>query len=361
MRGLDSRSLGATPVADCLSTGLRSRPRGGAAGLSSRVTRRIARRGVALLLAILLSSPALLRAAAPTTRPTLPSSRPAALAAGNHTCTLEVDGRTRSYLVHVPARYDRGKPTPVVLVFHGAFTNATVTTVLTGLNAKADSAGFIAVYPNGTGVGNGALFFNAWSKSAPNGPPDDVAFTASLLDQLALQVNVDPKRVFATGISNGGMMCYRLAGELSERIAAIASVSGTLTLPEYHPKRAVPVLHFHGTADTIVPFAGPKGKASKTFVMKSVDETIKTWVALDGCAKQPATTTLPDTAHDGTTVTRDVYSGGKDGSEVVLYTITGGGHNWPGRIMPLKFLGKSTMNISANDLIWDFFCKHPMK
>jgi polyhydroxybutyrate depolymerase len=322
-----------------------------------------ATRAMAWVLPGLLIVPPLLRAA-PATEAAQPATRPALLGAGSHRCTLIVDGRERSYIVHVPPGYDRSKPTPLVMIFHGAWTDAAITVALTGMDRKADACGFIAVYPNGTGFGEHALFFNAWSKQGPEpaeGMPDDVKFTARMLDDLEQRLNVDPKRVFAAGISNGGMMCYRLAGELSDRIAAIASVAGTTTLASYHPTRPVPVLHFHGTADSVVPFNGPDSRNFKLKIFKSVDQSIQTWVDLDGCPKVPKTTELPDTAHDGTTVKRDVYGPGKDGAEVVLYTITGGGHTWPGRPMPVKFLGKSTSNVSANDVMWEFFCQHPMR
>jgi polyhydroxybutyrate depolymerase len=157
------------------------------------------------------------------------------------------------------------------------------------------------------------------------------------------------------------MMVYRLAAELSDRIAAIAPVSGTLCVEQPNPKRPVPVIHFHGAADTIVPFNGPNGRTPRFLKFQSVDSTVRTWAKLDGCPEEPKITKLPDTAKDGTTVTRKVYGPGKEGAEVVLYVIEGGGHTWPGQEPMVGFLGKSTKNISANDLIWEFFQKHPMK
>jgi polyhydroxybutyrate depolymerase len=279
--------------------------------------------------------------------------------------TLAVDGRQRSYLVHVPRRYDPGKPTPVVLAFHGAFMNGAAMAAFSGLSAKADEAGFIVVYPDGVGVSKSFLFFNAFlppgGAALDYNPPDDVAFTARLLDDLSTVCNVDTKRVFATGLSNGGMMCHRLAAELSDRVAAIAPVSGTLAIDDVHPTRAVPAIMFHGTADTIVPFNGPKAGDLAMLKFKGVDDTVKAWIKADGCQPDPATTAIPDTAHDGTIVKRHEYGSGRDGAEVVLYEIEGGGHTWPGQQPPVDFLGKSTSNISANDLIWEFFQKHPMK
>ena len=274
---------------------------------------------------------------------------------------VTVNGAVRSYLVHLPPTYDPRKPTPVVLTFHGAFMNGWMMGRLSGMSAKADEAGFVVVYPNGTGLGETSLFFNASADPQPGGPPDDVAFTAKLLDDLATVVAIDPKRVFATGMSNGGMMCHRLAAELSDRIAAVAPVAGTLALPAVHPKRPVPVIHFHGSADGIVPFAGPRGRTPPNMQFRSVPDTIAAWVEADGCPKTPTVEKLPDAADDGTTVTRTTYGPGTDGAEVVLIEVKEGGHTWPGRPPPAPYLGKSTSDVKAVDLAWDFFQKHPMK
>ncbi len=285
------------------------------------------------------------------------------LGPGDHHRTLSIDGRERSYLVHIPPQYDPEKPTPVVLAFHGAGTNAVVMATSSGLSAKADQEGFIVVYPNGTGKGRLLLVWNSGGFRGPNAArrPDDVKFVKAILDDLATVVHMDPHRIYATGISNGAMMCYRLAAELSDRIAAIAPVSGTTSLDKCRPKRPVAVIHFHGTADELVPFTGADPIKARFFDFKSVEETIRTWVIIDGCPRRPKVTRLPDIADDGTTVTKTVYGPGKEGTEVILYTIEGGGHTWPGRKWPLPWLGKTTRDISANDLIWEFFQKHPMK
>ena len=190
---------------------------------------------------------------------------------------------------------------------------------------------------------------------------DDVAYIRAVLDDLATVVKVDPKRVYATGMSNGGMMCYLLAAELSDRIAAVAPVAGTMVIEKANPKRPVPIMHFHGTADTFIPFDGPRKDTPKFIHFKSVEDTIKTWVKIDGCEEKPEIVELPDKAKDGTTVQRKTYGYGKDGAEVVLFVIKGGGHTWPGEKPLVDFIGKSTKNISANDLLWEFFQKHPMK
>ncbi len=282
---------------------------------------------------------------------------------GDHLCKLQVDGRERSYFVHLPPGHDAGKPAPVVLAFHGAGTNAVVMALSTGLSSKADEAGFVVVYPNGTGSGSLVLLWNSGGYAGPGieSRPDDVAFVGAVLDDLAKLIQVDSRRVFATGMSNGGMMCYRLAAELSNRIAAIAPVSGTLAVERCRPSRPVAVIHFHGTADGRVPFAGPDKQATPFLKYKSVDDTIRTWARLDGCAPKPAISELPDTANDGCTVKKEVYGPGKEAVEVILYTIEGGGHTWPGTSWPITRLGRATHDISANDLMWEFFEKHPMK
>ncbi len=293
----------------------------------------------------------------------LPAGADAPLTPGEHSRVVTADGQTRSYVVHVPPGYRPDEPAPVVLAFHGAGINARMMMLISGLNKKADEAGFIAVYPNGSGLANLVLTWNAGGlpERFTDRRPDDVAFTAALLDDLAEVVNVDPKRVYATGMSNGGMMCYRLAAELSDRIAAIAPVCGTLALDDWKPARPVPVMHFHGTADRIVPFDGPNDSMSKVLSLKSVEETIRLCAAANGCPREPETVQLPDAVGDGTTVVRSTYAPCRDGAEVVLYTVEGGGHTWPGQPPPNRFLGKSTKNIAANDLMWAFFERHPMK
>ena len=285
------------------------------------------------------------------------------LGAGNHSRTLTVDDRQRSYLVHVPPGYDPEAPTPVVLVFHGAGMNATLMELFCALDKKADEAGFIAVYPNGTGWASLYLTFNAGGVPAEraNLRPNDVRFTARVLDDLSAVANVDPNRVYATGMSNGGMMCYRLAAELPERIAAIAPVAASVAGDDYRPTRPMPILHFHGAADTIVPFSGPGDKTPPFVRFKSVDESIRIWVKVNGCSDEPTIDELPDAVDDGTRVRRKVFAHPSGGAEVVLYTIEGAGHTWPGQKSPLALIGKSTLDISANDLIWEFFKKHSLK
>jgi polyhydroxybutyrate depolymerase len=277
------------------------------------------------------------------------------LGPGDHTRTVTVGKEKRTYLVHIPKSYDPKKPAPVVLALHGAMMNGSMMDWFTGLTKKSDEAGFIVVYPSGTGAGS-VLFWNAGGGFGRRGA-DDVAYIGKVLDDLGTAVKVDEKRVYACGMSNGAMMCYRLAAELSDRIAAIAPVAGTIAIEESKPKRPVPVIHFHGTKDTLVPFETRKGARMR---LKGVEESIQTWVKLNGCEEKPKSDVLTKEG-DELKVTRTRYGGGKDGAEVVLIVVEGGGHTWPGREPPVSFIGKSAKNVSANDLMWEFFQKHGRK
>lgn len=282
-----------------------------------------------------------------------------ALGPGDHTRSLTVDGLQRSYLVHVPAQCDGKSPAPLVLVYHGAAMNGLMMSVFSGLNKKADEAGFIAVYPNGTGKLGLFLTWNvAWTGGSAK--PDDVLFTRRLLDDLTGALRVDPKRIYAAGMSNGGMMCYRLAAELSDRIAAVAPVAGAMADKAPRPKRPVSVIHFHGTDDALVPYQGLGDHVPNFIRFKSVEDSIQAWVKLDGCPARPKVDELPCPVDDGATVQRKTYGPGTKGVEVVLVVIRGGGHTWPGRPSFFSYLGRSTKNISANDLLWEFFERHPL-
>ncbi len=156
------------------------------------------------------------------------------LGPGDHTRTLMMGEQKRTYLVHIPKGYDPKKPAPVLLALHGAAMNGSMMVWFSGLNKTSDKEGFIVVYPSGTGTGP----FLTWNAGGFKGKKaDDVAFIGKLLDDLGTVVKVDEKRVYACGMSNGGMMCYRLAAELSDRIAAIAPVAGTIAIEESKPKR----------------------------------------------------------------------------------------------------------------------------
>ncbi len=306
-----------------------------------------------LLLLSLVAAPAAEEVESP---PSTAAAR--ALEPGDHVRSVAVAGTERTYLLHVPPSYEPGRPTPVVLAFHGAAMSGSLMVRFTGLSAKADEAGFLAVYPNGTGFLGLLRTFNAGTccGSAARNGVDDVAFTRLLLEDLASAVNVDPDRVFATGMSNGAMMVYRVASELSDRIAAIAPVGGPMAMAPEKLERPVPVVHFHGTEDR---FADFDGRAGEQMAFSSVDGTVSAWRRANGCGPDPVTEELPDEDDDGTRVLRMTWSDGCGGAEVVLYRIEGGGHTWPGGTYRPRFLGVTTREVDANDVMWEFFLRHP--
>lgn len=283
------------------------------------------------------------------------------LSAGEHLLSLEVDQQTRTANIHVPKSYDPGKPTPLVLALHGAAMNGYAMAQFCGMNQASDENGFVVVYPNGTGAGrflswNAGVFADGVGSKA-----DDLAFFRMLLDDLKRLLNIDKQRVYVCGMSNGAMMTYRLASELSDRIAAIAAVGGTMAIGTEAPARPVPLIHFHGTSDPLVPYGTMQTEFPFWLKIRSVDQTINAWLKFNGCDSERNVTDVLSKDGDKLIVTRQTFGPGRNQSEVVLVKIDGGGHTWPGQHPPFDFLGKSVLHLSANDLIWNFFKKHPLK
>ncbi|MEM7144527.1 MAG: PHB depolymerase family esterase [Verrucomicrobiota bacterium] len=281
--------------------------------------------------------------------------------------TISVGDLERSYLLHLPAgnAATAEEPLPLVIVYHGGGGNADSMFRLSGLNDKADEAGFIVAYPNGTGRIENKLTWNGGMCCgyAMHNEIDDVAFTNALIDELIKTQHVDPKRVYATGMSNGGIVSYYVANHLADRIAAIAPVAGTMGTETCEPSRPVPVMHFHGTDDQFLDYnggPGPESIAQSDFY--SVDHTIENWIKANHCEPTPVEESLPDPADDGCTVKRFTYSP-KDntkGAPVVLIRIENGGHTWPGAAFSPPFLGTLCRDINANDLMWEFFESHSL-
>jgi len=277
---------------------------------------------------------------------------------------LKAGKRDRFYELHVPASYRAGTPAPVVMVWHGGGGFPAAVARQSRMNEVADKHGFLVVYPAGSGVFAGKLLtFNAGACCgyASRNDVDDVAFAAAVLDDLAKDYSIDRKRVFSTGISNGAMISYRLACEIPGRIAAIGPVSGVLGVPCSAPGRPVPVIHFHGTADENSPYHGGKGAHSVSQVdFRSVPDTLRTFVVRNGCPEQPA----PAARRVGA-ATEYRYGPCRGGSEVVLWSIEGGGHTWPGGDPASGFVarivGSVNRDIFASELMWQFFEKHPMR
>lgn len=279
--------------------------------------------------------------------------------------SIKVGEWDRSFILHLPPGHQPDERYPLVMLFHGGGGNPASMVRLSGMNEKADAEGFIVAYPAGTGRFARALTFNGGNCCgyAQEQDMDDVAFVEAMLDLLIAEYGVDPKRVYATGLSNGGILSYRLANELADRIAAIAPVGGTMGTETCNPSRPVPVMHIHGTDDRFLSYEGGPGPNSVSKVdFYSVDHTIAAWVKANGCKPEPKVEELPDTSEDGCRVQRITYEAReKGGAGVVLIRIENGGHTWPGGPVSPAFLGTLCRDVNANDLMWDFFKRHSLE
>ncbi|HZZ79942.1 MAG TPA: dienelactone hydrolase family protein [Gemmataceae bacterium] len=282
---------------------------------------------------------------------------PDALGPGNCKHSITVDGRKREHWIHVPTKYDAKKPTPVVVALHGATMVHKLMEMYTGLDKTADDNNFIVVYPNGE-----LLTWNAGLFPGDLNKTDDVKYLNKVLDDVEGCLNVDRKRVYFTGMSNGGMMCYRVAAEMSERVAAIAPVGGTMSVKKYEPKRPVPVVHFHGTKDTLVPFDGPlKFTATPGLLsFRSVKDTLDVCIKTNGCDEKGKESAV-DVNEKLMKVMCTEFLCPKKKADVVLYTIENGGHTWPGSPFAASWMGPATRNFSANAIMWEFFKSHPLR
>ncbi len=279
---------------------------------------------------------------------------------GSH--TLQHGTYQRSYYLHVPPSLPPNQPLSLVLVFHGGGGQGKGMEGISGFSALADKQGFIVAYPDGVG--------HRW-RTYPEATPehkavDDVGFTSALIDQLSQMFQIAPERIYAAGISNGAAFSFRLACELSSRIAAIGTVAGALSgLEASHckPDHAVAVIDFHGTADPIIRYDGGVVRgAENAEPLLSTPDTITHWRQIDGCPSVDQRVALPhSTSADTTSVEEQASEACKGGTAVVAYTINDGGHTWPGgpQYLPVVLIGKTNRDIMATDLIWDFFRRHP--
>lgn len=231
----------------------------------------------------------------------------------------------------------------MVLNFHGVLVKGKTQAAFSQFNEVADSAGFIVCYPNG--------ILNSWNVGF-GGYQDDVGFVSLLIDSLHAQYNIDLKRVYATGMSNGAFLCYRLACELSSKIAAIAPVAGEMVnsiAKNCRPDIAIPVMHIHGTRDKTVPYSGSR-------LTHSVDESIAYWCQLNKCKNEPDTIQIINAnKKDSCFSERFNYKNEKGNIRVSLIKVNGGGHSWPGG--PMNF-EPTDLDIHASKLIWEFFSKY---
>lgn len=282
---------------------------------------------------------------------------------GNRQVVMEFGGLQRDYLIHQPTGAPSDRKRPAVLVFHGGGGAPRLMVSSTGFNQVADRAGFVVVYPAGVehswNDGRGAD-----SKAGARGV-DDVAFVSALIDKIVAENNVDPHRVYATGISNGGMFSERLGCRLSRKLAAIAPVAGPLAVPEVPgcaPVTPLSVLEVHGTADSVVLYdggvvthtTGRDGKAGTTPVL-SVAATQQLWRGKNGCTAPAVAGKLPQRSRDDSLITTEM-SNCPNGSKVELYSVKGGGHSWP-RYTPTPTSGNPVRQFDASGVIWQFFSK----
>ena len=267
--------------------------------------------------------------------------------------SITVSGRRRRYLLHVPPSYDGTHPVPLVLDIHGFAQRPANQQKVSRWSDLADQEGFILVHPLGSGLPL------RWASHTPGAPDTtaDVRFLTDLLDHLSRDYAIDPARVYVSGLSNGGGMAFVLSCLLSDRVAAIGTVAGLFTYPSdaCRPVRPVPLIAFHGTADPIVPYQGGPLRGSL-----GAAPDVRAWVAgyaaRNGCTVEQQLPAQGDVT--GTRWTRP--EGGF--ADVVLYTVAGGGHTWPGgRPLPAFITGLTSDAIDATRVMWEFFQEHPLR
>lgn len=263
--------------------------------------------------------------------------------------TLDFGGLEREYIVHIPSSYSPDSPSPLLLCFHGYTSYANIIMAYSNFNAIADTANFIVVYPQGSLL-DGVTHWNVGGWTL-NSTVDDVGFVNALLDQLLADYAINPSRIYSTGMSNGGFMSFTLACEMSNRIAAVASVTGSMTVQTYdncNPLHPTPVLQIHGTADGTVPYEG------NAFWTESIESVISYWANYNNCDPEAIVTEVPDIdTNDGSTVQHFAYLNGTSCSAVEHYKIIGGDHDWP------DFWGNQDINASA--LVWDFLSQYTLQ
>jgi polyhydroxybutyrate depolymerase len=293
---------------------------------------------------------------------------PITLAEGNHDLTMIVDGLARSYILHVPPAVQSGKALPLVLVLHGTYGTGQKMQLGLGFDPYADQGGFYVAYPTAYqkpgeretarwNDGRGTL------ESSLAGI-DDVKFLVSLVDDVAARVALDKSRVFVTGVSNGGMMTYRLGCETAGVFAGIAPVIGNLPEPIFaacSPSAPLNVLAINGDADPFVPFAGGQvcgstpSRLCEGGEVMSQPESLGKFAAANGCALAPQSVSLPAAVDDGTSIEQQRFANCAGAAQVEAFIVHNGGHTWPPRASQLSAGGQATANLEATPLIVDFF------
>lgn len=267
--------------------------------------------------------------------------------------SLVSSGETREYLLYVPRSYDRVQPTPLVISLHGAGLWGAAQQQISQWNEEADRQGFIVVYPSGLGRGGP----RSWRAGQGEGLQTEVRFFSELIDTLSARYNIDPTRIYANGLSNGGGMSFVLSCTLADRIAAVGLVGAAHLIPwSWCPdQRPVPMIAFHGTADNAALYYGGVSWVTPQR-MPSIPRWTAKWAKRNGCAA----------IHVESAVAADVmkieYPNCADSAAVVLYRIEGGGHTWPGGPpMPGWFVGTTSTGVNATHAMWEFFRAHPLR
>ncbi|MES2582436.1 MAG: PHB depolymerase family esterase [Pseudomonadota bacterium] len=290
--------------------------------------------------------------------PTPSASGPKMEQPGDYTFTLEHDGLTRKYTVHVPRSYNAASPIPLLVAFHGGGGNMDyqASDENYGLISKSEAAGFVAVFPNGfSKLPSGK--FATWNAGnccadARDRNVDDVGFVRQVIRDVSAQLHIDLRRIYATGMSNGAMMAYRLACEMPDTFAAIAAVAGTDNTTQCTPRNAISILHIHAQNDDRVLYNGGAGRkfgdVSKVTDFTSVPATVSKWVAQNSCRPTPQRTLTTAGAYC------DRYTSCQGNTSVQLCVTDSGGHSWPGGHKARAGEAPSQA-LSANDVMWTFF------
>jgi polyhydroxybutyrate depolymerase len=297
--------------------------------------------------------------------------------AGSSVFTLRFDGIPRDYRLHVPPAALGGQPLPLVLNLHGATQNAQLEEITSAMDPSSDRNGYLVAYPDGTRISKvltpdpvAKQAQYGWNAGRCCGLPvtnhvNDVGFLLRVISDIASRTPVDLRRVYVTGISNGGMMAYAMAAEASKQVAAISSVAGQVELPMIHPTRSVPTMEFHSLNDPIAKWNGvastdPRFRLS---VMEGIDQ----WVSADGCSPRAhrgmTIVGAADSISAGQTATPVTYTQCRSGSEVALWRFTGSGHVWPGSPLNtgppgswiLAGVGRGIILVDADETMWHFF------
>jgi polyhydroxybutyrate depolymerase len=265
--------------------------------------------------------------------------------------TIISSGKKRTYLLYVPKSYRADRPAPLVVSIHGFAEWPAHQMEISRWNRVAEENGIIMFYPCGTG------FPLHWFTNGQVDALQDVQFISDLIDRLQKEYNIDPQRIYANGLSNGGGMSFLLASSLSERIAAFGGVAGAYLLPwkDYNPVRLVPAIIFHGTQDPIVPFGGGASRSFE-YPFPEINSWVKTLAAKNGCSPDPVE--LPARGE----VSGKRYTDDAQNADVDYYIVENGGHSWPGGgYLPGVIVGHTTQDIDATRVMWDFFQQHPLK